>query len=545
MPLELPGFYFDEERGRYFRITELTGTTRTAISRDPNESERIYNREEIKRRKLTELNAKNYEEVKQECNAVYQEHMMKVADPYYRLIEVEKTRAILEGLRFHNRRVVMNQSDLNLAGHEGCYISNSDELNPALGEFTGFFIPVNASRWGTELICATSNGSLIRVLRDLSLDTESAYEFEMISESNMDSFTNIQKELVIKCRTIRLDGLLIKDVGLYYHLVKEGSTDHVFMYNGGSSTLTRRVELKGEDKDHIGDSVNISLNEGFIVAVNNKLLIHKWSYNQDFYKETLDKGLTSDIVTLAISPAARTKERILNIGCRNGWIYTVPIKEGKLLVSGRKCFKNPLNVRSIITIKAGISPGILFVSAISKNNAQSLFMFDASLEIPTGMNRPFVIFQTGQHNMAKETEFFDVSPDDHFLCYGSKNANSGKGDFEIFSIKKGDNLISESVNGSVKFSPIREYCDYSSHIPQGCRLITTCFSRLETTSMPRNLKIKANSNENMIYEDGQTGSVKMKSGNYRHGVPNLIICGTESESNEFFSSLYLGSVELY
>ena len=99
MAINLPGYYYDEERGRYFKVVnnERSGAPTTSTTKNQ------YNREEIKRRKFRETQQKKYEFVVAERTSIYMDHIRNIQDPLYLATEGKKTQQIIAGLRLQSR----------------------------------------------------------------------------------------------------------------------------------------------------------------------------------------------------------------------------------------------------------------------------------------------------------------------------------------------------------------------------------------------------------------------------------------------------------
>lgn len=190
------------------------------------------------------------------------------------------------------------------------------------------------------------------------------------------------------------------------------------------------VTLNEETSARVKDTV-ITRN-GPILAVGNKLLCLKWAHHspQPFFK----LPTKSDITAIQYTQCNEVPCKIF-CGTRNGHIYCLEFKHKNGYNGPSKeriiCIKGLHGISSVVSIHAFTDQRLL-VSAIKKNTtSQHLMVVDAlDLECSIPQNEASVVFlKTKFSNATKDSEYLDISEDQQFVLYGKGE------DFEVFSLR--------------------------------------------------------------------------------------------------------------
>lgn len=527
MPANLPGFYYDEERGRYFRISSTTERVT-----DPS-----YNVQAIKKRKLKQKNETHSKTLAEERYKILQKYVFQLADPFQRAFGDLGAARFVSGLRIEDH-IHMDTNAYQTT------INRTFGTSEQHHRISSKIICDKCSPEGVSLIFSTDNGSLQRysqgrVTHDImSRDgpTDSRL-FEI--ESTVSSTTEINESF--NYNTIKLVQNQQPFGGIYFHAQKAHSNTHIFVHleHNLSSKKVRVLNLKL--REHLYDSAD--LGEHFVVAVNSQLRIYSWkgrSGEQSIYSQQLDGKNNSDILCLAIN-ISTLAPITLYAGCRDGSIYSISLKSGfKPDSSSLSRYKLP-SVRSIVSIKATDIPGIIFVSAVSKH-FQALYMIDLMLD---SRDCRIATFKTTFSNLTREQEFFEVTSDGHYFFYGSSIARDGKGDIEVFSSQLSDNLRYErnedSHGNRVTFFPLRSI---KNNILKG----TDCESKkLRAVTLGRPQKVEEELTTNFAEDDSSEIAVSSQSSHYQNGSYRLVMifddCNTQL-SNIFLPSMALISTNI-
>lgn len=413
MPPELPGFYFDQERGRYFRIS-------SARERPADAS---YHLEEVKKRKVEQRHETELHDISESRLKVYQEYLLQLSDPFQRVFGSQVPFEFIGGLRIES------------------HIQNDDHntrINSSFGSTT-----LRHEICGTNLLCNAYSDKKFRLV----FPTRMGLIEECVEESLLERslFEICPHELPeIDWVFNRLEITESTSMTIYFHAFEKGSNNHSFGYIQGNEGVMDRPMFKPHD--NVYDSLN--LGKYYVVAVNCQLRVFEWNSRIPKISKTLNGKSKSDILSLAVGKLNRLP-KLLYAGCRDGSISVLPIGvNGKIEFTSERRLKFP-NVLSIISIKTVDTLGIIFVSAISQNS-QALFMLDTL----TDPCKPLLKFQTAFLNLTREKEIFNISPDGHYISYGSLSARGDKGDVEIFSSYLQDNLKYQQAEAMV-FYPLR------------------------------------------------------------------------------------------
>lgn len=413
MPRELPGFYYDEERGRYFRVS----STR---QRPPESSS--YDIEEVKKRKFNQEQKLELLKLSESRSNIYWDYLLQLSDPFQRAFGSDIPSQFIEGLKIQDSDSDDYKTNINssfgntILRHGICSVNLLCELN---------------SNEEPLLIFATHKGLVEECVGENLLEKTL---FDLSSYQNFGSEYNFNR-LAITDYDPRI---------LYFHASEEESNTHFFGLIENDKKTVKRQKFK--QHENVYDSVN--LGEFYIVAVDRRLKLYSWKNRSALIDKPLDKKSNSDILTLAIGKSNGLPKE-LYVGCRDGTIYVIPIRPDcslEFTARRRLTFANAL---SIISIKTTESLGIIFVSAVG-GNKQVLFMLDTLMD----KCKPLVKFQTTFLNLTRTSEIFEVSREGHYLCYGSLTARNGRGDVEMFSSYLQDNLKYERLETMV-FYPLR------------------------------------------------------------------------------------------
>ena len=418
IPRELPGFYYDEERRRYFPLTQS----------------RV---QQVKRAQInTTFDDKN-DTYWKKCAEVYNNYNPRSEKPIPfnpndlpligRITDLRTSGANM----FKN---VLKLSPKELVGSRG----KNEPYNPFVFH----------------------NGNLFRIpLSDCTvLDFEVANEVSDWESSTYSSgpsgnaFTPERENIeIISIKKVTPKYITFHYSRTYKHSDEEDFDDsfvpgtnvkHVFQLleqpNEKRGNLSRdtpksfkhcSVILNAELSANVRDSVFTS--SGPILAMQNQLICLRWS--QEYSEKFIKLPSKSDITALQCYQRGGAPY-IIFCGMRNGHIYglkfnspnnrRLPTKDGMVTIKGLH------GISSVVSFHSFRDGGLL-VSAIKKNTAaQHLMIVDTlGLESSAPESEASVVFlKTKFHNAAKDSEYLDISENEQFVLYGKGE------DFEVFSL---------------------------------------------------------------------------------------------------------------
>lgn len=429
MPPKLPGFYYDEEKGRYFRETLGTGS-------------RIDGRE-LKKRKVEQQKVVAAKNLTTRRKEIYKQYIFELFDPLEQEFGISNASRYIEGLKIEDR----------LHADSKCHntrIDRSFGVVPLHHEIGKHILCESSSKDNFRLAFTSRNCQVESYIHNSSEGNDSGImELEKYLPENLEVRLGSPSENS-GYKTVRLEGSSFATRGLYCHLAEKDSGRHLFVTVKRGQILNRLIRTEQfAAHQNVHDSIDVG--EMFLVAVGPSLELFSWEERGSQYHKKLQLSKKrSDILCLA----SGTSDQIsinLYAGCRDGSIYVIKMHlVGRQEIVSKKCFKLP-GVRSILSMKTTDLEGILFISAIS-NDSQVLMMLDLMLDPADCI---LVTFNTSFFNMTEEHEVFEVTSNGRFLIYGSTASHDGRGDYELFSSNQADNLVHEKSGNGITFFPLK------------------------------------------------------------------------------------------
>mgnify|MGYP003365612043 CR=1 FL=1 len=217
------------------------------------------------------------------------------------------------------------------------------------------------------------------------------------------------------------------------------------------------VRLDEKEYEKIYDSV--ATHHGLIITHKKKIVIMNWDNPNK--KTVIKVAKTSEITSLAIYEEDNLCHNIL-CGTRNGYIYNIPVSSTyqgmKPILKSQRCYRNLLGIVSVVSLTS-LPDNKLLVSAI-KDGTDSQYLFivdilelesddDFTTAIPTVLITKF-------KNATKKTELSSVSDDGKYICYGKGN------DFEVFSLEYSTFDHKKNI---CSCRPYASFKDYSKNYP--------------------------------------------------------------------------------
>lgn len=431
MPPEIPGFYFDSERGRYFKV---------ASARE-RPTETYYHEQEIKKRKHNERKKAHGKDLSQRRRETYDKYLFQLADPFEMAFCDRNPMEFLAGMTIEE----------NLLKNTDMYNSNVDSsfgLQPENHEITKSLICGDCSSDSASIVFSTSK-KIVRFRKSTSATNAGASTDEVLL--NLNDFDNkLENTDDIRYDTIRLEGSKFSPKGLYFHAQRRDTNTHVFALLFENPVHNKIKFLNFKKREYVHDSVCLGL--GFTVAVGAGLKLFEWVGNNvkiSEFNSKLTPDNKSDILTLSLGKEHDIPNR-LYAGYRDGSIVVLPIGRDCKFQYDHLSYYRLKKIRMILSIKCTDIPGLIFASAVLEG-CQSILMLDM---MSPSRECDIVVLKTSFLNLTKEQEFFDVTPDGHFVLYGSSSAREGKGSFELFSSHFKDNLIFEKQQRKGSFQLI-------------------------------------------------------------------------------------------
>lgn len=440
-PRELPGFIFDESRGRYFPVS-LT-------NQDPNASR--YNREDIKRRKTDNEKKLELESLRVKQSEIYHKYFPQLLDPYEKAYGKTKAYSFIGGIEREH-----------LGYDKLVHKYQNNRFSPLLLDFKDCYIfPYFCLGGSTNLLVRTRNTIFKVSVNGHEPDSIlRVYNARALEERLFDPF--YQPEALIKKFDFDPD---TRRAFLHLRLTETNIHHFGIEYLEHLEDTPRWCRVEFKPNENVHDSVNIGT--AVVVAFNNKIAVIPWDLSSPQVIKVLDKKNKSDILSLVASNS-NMGSRLIYAGCRDGSIYTISLDEnfiGQRLDQGTSTrfefnsirkIKFP-TIKSITNIKSSRDDVVVAVSGITNTNSQALFLLD----VLNSSCQMVIRFQTSFCNLTKDNEIFEVSSDGHYICYGTR---SGKGGFELFSTYREDNLVIGSLRPVVYYPVISQSSHFFSEI---------------------------------------------------------------------------------
>ncbi|CAI4062632.1 hypothetical protein SUVZ_07G0790 [Saccharomyces uvarum] len=482
MAPNLPGFYYDEERRRYFRVSD-DRTVRVAGSTSQ------YSKENIKRQSVQAGYDKQYSVIKNKRRQTLENYRTSLLNPLERAFRSPSYKKHNDGLKLEDAFISWSKD--NVQSHRPV---SSEFLNfpnrMLIGVLANHILLVTKEGLFQEKIAFSTTKGYIAGFSSLNDYSQERF-FVTFSMIEFNSELKYKSELTDMFKTLKLERIDTTKEGLgryFHHNINSRSNVHTFVIfiQGIFSPQVLKVrQVKLKENDRVHDSLVVG--DTLVISVNDSL------YFYNLVPEVLPKPFIffpvqgsgksknrSDITSLSfclqegasISHSKKSISGALYIGFRSGDAVVTVVKDTEntaMLQSfkvnekkaKRKSLFNDTALKSIVSIRSLNKKGLIVISGMAdKENAQRLVIVDTFLK-DTLAKKSVVSFRTKFLNVTKDTELFKVSDDGHYFIYGSTSARDGKGDFEVFCTTLSGNLNYErSPNGNITMYPIREMRDY-------------------------------------------------------------------------------------
>ncbi|QHS73167.1 uncharacterized protein SPAR_G00770 [Saccharomyces paradoxus] len=476
----LPGFYYDRERRRYFRISENRSIPTPGTTSQ-------YSKDNIKRQSVQARYDKELFIIKRKRQQTLQKYKISLLNPLERAFRPLPYEKYIIGLgmqyAFHSHS----------EGHNSHRSITTKSLNVPnimqIGVLANYILLVTQEgSYQNKLAFATSKGYIVGFS---SLDNCSEENFFIgFSMAEFNPVLKYKSEPTDLFKTMKLERTIAAKEGpshYFYHNINSRSNVHtfaIFMQDPSSLKLLKVRQVKLKENCQVHDSLVVG--DTLIVTVNDCCHFY------DFVPETFPNPYVffpgrssrkskkrSDITSLsfrlqgdALLPPKKSNSAVFYIGYRNGDSMAMTfsnITNMTLLQCLRtndmtlKRQNQPIRsfLKSIVSIKALNNKGLIIMSGMAeKEDVQQLIIADTFLE-DTLAEKPVISFKTKFLNVTKDTEIFEVSDDGRYFIYGSTSARNGKGDFEVFCTVLSGNLgYEKSEGGNITLYPIRVMKDY-------------------------------------------------------------------------------------
>ncbi|KAL3234995.1 hypothetical protein RNJ44_02783 [Nakaseomyces bracarensis] len=401
MVVELPGYYFDPDKKRYFKIT----TKRSSKDSDNDK----FNRETIKRHnRLLE----------------HEKLLGKYQSKYEALQKHEITRQIsLPERRKTTNKFGPSENYMDIESQLKMMDISQTELNFPYAEDILAFKRIevkldNETQKLTRYI--TKSGQILE-----NHDSSPRNSVKVIYRA--DAVSN--NELI---ELISLRNLSRNEEDIFIHL-RRNSMANLFLictYQNSTSTVTEYRR----DNINITDSLSIGTN--FLV----------FSSENKLYIDTLDVSLRKRFPTKKFPIIYKTDSQITSIAAyemnsnksriyfatRDAHLYTFVFDLNyKSPFHYEKRVKSPGGLITIVSLKSSISEGLVYISGLEdKHRNQTIIIYNVlSLLSSTSL---ILKMHSQFQNLTMEKELFCVCDSSARMFYGSLSGISNEADFEIF-----------------------------------------------------------------------------------------------------------------
>ncbi|EJS43811.1 YGL176C [Saccharomyces arboricola H-6] len=513
----LPGFYYDRERRRYFRISDsrtvhTTGTTTQ------------YTEENIKRQRVQAGFDKQLSVVKDRRQHTLERYKVGLLNPLQRAFRPLPYRKYVDGLRLqyaYHSHSKDNQSHRPVSA-ELLHVPNRMQIG-TLADYALLFAKEGPLQ--DKIVFATTNG-YVAGFSSLTDYSEESF-FTTFSMSAFNPALRYKSEPTDVFKTMKLERTISTQKGpdhYLYHNINGRSNVHTFvilMQDIFSLKVLKVCQVKLRENDQVHDSLVVG--DTLIISVND--CCHFYNMVPEVFPEPFiffpgnssrkSKNTRSDITSISFSFQEDTfapQSKLLNsgvfyVGFRNGDSVATILKDiGNMTLSkyfevNKKTLKKQnisikTTLKSIVSIKPLNNKGLIVISGMAdRESTQQLIIVDTFLEEAL-TKKVTVSFRTKFLNVTKNTELLKVSDDGYYFIYGSTSARNGKGDFEVFYTSLSGNLDYEkSANGNITMYPMRDMGDYfqtegfdPGHIHLHSAFIPPRYSKMsntiETTTRP-------------------------------------------------------------
>ncbi|CUS22962.1 LAQU0S07e04170g1_1 [Lachancea quebecensis] len=435
--LNIPGFYFDPEKNRYFKITTQSLTqTDQKYGREKIKDDQEKSRHKHERAQTSELREKRLHEIE-----------FRLLNPLARVFPEEVSKYSLSdgGTRFDCYQAMNNTYTLFIHGKETEdfeYVEKRgfwSDVTPVLGavsqkaKFITLLPSSNAAVVVTSYLCV--------LLVELQGGARYIHKRDLVSgaESEIVRAHLTSDSLCIFGKPVNQTNAVFVTINL----------------SNESPQLTRTFHYSGR-KLEVFDAITNDFDQAFL-AQSSVLTVSKIP-NQETaipHWHALYKS-KSDIMSLEIDYTCSVSERAPArgwLGTRNGGVYQWTDRSGSKKSSTELIYS--FRDLSVVSLKS-IDGEYLLVSLVGKQ-AQFLYVL-SKVQRHANRRHPAVLsLRTTFKNFSKDTEIIEISSNGRFILYGHAGEISSGGGFEVFSTLATDNFASEkdSDTATPVYFPLR------------------------------------------------------------------------------------------
>ncbi|SCW01056.1 LAFE_0D04104g1_1 [Lachancea fermentati] len=439
--VEIPGFYYDEERRRYFKI----------ITKSISSSGSKYHRDEIERRAHKDFQDKERDRLrtlKHQHLREFGNHLRNISTrvfsdgEFYEFADGAKIRGPQLELIKGYQAAMMRNAGLH------CYKKGSiwSNLNPSIG------IQAQSAE---GILVLPHDGAII-------ITTNLGNIFWVQSDGEVKSIYYEKSDNSIRYETLRMR---LHFRRLFIQRKEMGTNIHSFM-NVDLEAFDKCANscVEGPYKMDFGDQdVFDSMSDGhkrFFVAKHGAIdVISPTTTSNCRIVAKIKLGRSSDVLSMkwnTHSANVSSDDPIAWFACRDGSIYELYRISGTRQYTFRLMYQ--FKSSSILTIEE-VGKNFLLTSSPGES-CQVLRLISKKVEKLHGRSSrqdpTIMYFKTTFRNLTQENEILVVTADGCNIIYGIKTVDGKVGDFEIFSTLRADNFVQEfdEKTGEASYHPI-------------------------------------------------------------------------------------------
>ncbi|KAM3162643.1 hypothetical protein ACU8KH_02898 [Lachancea thermotolerans] len=422
--LNIPGFYFDPEKNRYFKVTTQSIThADQKYGREKIRDDQEKSRHKNEQAQICEIRGKRLHEVE-----------FRLMNPLVRAFPEELAKYCLSdgGVNFDSYQALSNTYAVFKHGEEiedFEYVEKRDfwsDVTPTIGA-----VPQKA-KFITLLPCSNAAIVVTNYLCVLLVELQGGARYI----HRRDLAAGAESEVVavhLRGNSLCIFGKPINQTDTAFIVINLSNEPplltHTFHYSGRKHEILDAIA---------NDSEQVFLAQKNVLVASTtsdrKTTAPRW--------HTLYKA-KSDIMSLEMDYTSSTFQSVPTrgwLGTRNGEVYQWTNSLENKNSSAKLIY--PLRDLSVLSLK-GISDDYLLVSLVGKQT-QVLYILPKKAHKLTSRRHPAVLsLRTTFRNFSKETEIIEASSDGRFVIYGHVGDISSGGGFEVFSTLASDNLANK------------------------------------------------------------------------------------------------------
>lgn len=382
--MNLPGFYFDEEKRRYFPITGKI-------------------KQDLKRRKIEQTHLSGKKKIDQDRLDEYKKTWISrgtILDKNFNPVPINIIRQRAINCSLVKRDMYSNVRDNKTTIIDSLY-NRSIQINIVNG------VIESHDELGITSFVSDDRGNVYHIIEKENSDTN----VEMIFSSNIDSDTPVQS-------TLRFEN------GELLHYLSIGQYNrHIHIFTSYSTSLlqttlspVRRFQDEIEKSPLLLD-FQYAYNT-LCFSVGNRVIVKNMA-NTSLKPEhiSLYSGKRSDVtaLTLCQNPPG------IYAGTRSGHLHYLNMSRDGSIIHKVKPLKNPAGIDSIVSLHLFPGNKIIISGIKQSHTGQLLVIFDK-------FTNSWIQLKTTFQNITKDNEICSISKDGIYVCYGRKGAG-----FELFT----------------------------------------------------------------------------------------------------------------